>query len=235
MTLRLFRGISQRHLFSALALLAAASSAACVKRLPPAPIPQALVPRLDDVPPPPGDSGRLVVDVVEGAVPVSRVRMLTEQTDNGQGRVSYRLIETPELLCATTPCAANVPRGNVLIGFPVIGNPGALEVEILNIGPEPTVYRRSLSVYQNRTGALRVLGIIGTSLGGASVVTGTVFLPVGLSKDNDGLTRAGAITLGGGAVLVALGIWAILRDTPTIRPGSSNHFLLSPSAPPGSR
>ena len=235
MTLPPFPGISQRSAFSALALLAASSSAACVKRLPPAPIPQALVPRLDDVPPPPGDSGRLVVDVVEGPAPVSRVRMITEQTDNGQGRVSHRLIETPELLCATTPCAANVPRGNVLIGFPVLGNPGALEVEIVNIGSEPTVYRRSLSIYQNRTGALRVLGIIGTSLGGSSVVTGTVFLPVGLGKGNDGLTRAGGITLGGGAVLVALGIWAIVHDTPTYRRGSSNHFLLAPSAPPDSR
>ncbi|HEY6039727.1 MAG TPA: hypothetical protein VIV58_35845, partial [Kofleriaceae bacterium] len=71
-----------------------------------------------------------------------------------------------------------------------------------------------------------VLGIIATSLGGASAITGTVLLPIGLSDGNNSLTTAGAITLGGGALLMALGIWAIRTDAPTYRPGSINHFPL---------
>jgi hypothetical protein len=138
--------------------------------------------------------------------------------------VSYRLSEAPHLMCVKSPCLADLPPGNVVLGFPVIGDPQAYEYELVHVGPETHVYRRSLSVYDGDTGALRTLGIIGTSVGGAALVTGVVLLPIGLSDDSDGLTTAGGITLGVGAAVMALGIWAIRRDAPTFRPGSSNHF-----------
>ena len=75
-------------------------------------------------------------------------------------------------------------------------------------------------------GSVRVLGIIATSLGAAAAITGTALLPIGLSKDNDRLTAAGGISLGGGALLIAAGIWAIRADSPSWRPGSSNHYPL---------
>jgi hypothetical protein len=137
------------------------------------------------------------------------------------------LFEVPEVLCATAPCATDIPVGNVLLGFPVVGKPNVTEVELVNVGPDPSVYRRSLSIYNDNTGGTRVLGIIATAVGGTAVMTGTALLPIGLAKDIDGLTVAGSISLGAGAALLALGIWAIRHDAPTYRPGSSNHFPLA--------
>jgi hypothetical protein len=234
LTVPLFPRVSQRHASpAALALLTASVSAACVKTLPPAPMPQALAPRIDAAAPPAGGA-RLVIDVVEGPTPVQRIHMRPVQVDNGQGRVTFRFDESPELLCAATPCVTDLPPGNVLLGFPVLGNRRALDAELVHVGSEPTVYRRSLSVHEGG-GALRVLGIIGTSVFGTSALTGMALLPIGLARGNDDLTLAGGITLGAGGALLALGIWAIRHGSPTYRPGSSIHFPLAPSTPAGNR
>jgi hypothetical protein len=204
-------------------VLVAGLTAGCVKQLPPAPTPQPVAPRVD-APPPPDGYGRLVIDVVEGPTRIHRVQMQAEQRQDDLGRVSYQLTENPEPLCPTSPCTTDVPPGNLLLGFPVIGDPGAMETELVHVGPGTSVYRRSLSVYDGGTGGLRTMGIIGTSVGGAALITGIVLLPIGLSDDSDGLTTAGAISLGAGAAVLTLGILAIRRDSPTFRPGASNHF-----------
>jgi hypothetical protein len=214
-----------------IALVITSAPIACVKQLPPAPVPPTVAPPLQAAAPPPGGQGRLVVDVVDGPTPVQRIRMASQQVDRGPGRVSYRLLETPELLCATSPCIADVALGNVLLGFPVLGDPGAMEVELVHVGPEPSVYRRALSIYKGKSGGLRVLGIVATAVGGSAVLTGATLLPIGLSDDNRGLTTAGGISLGAGAVLLTLGILAIRHDAPTYRPGSSNHFPLDAARP----
>lgn len=172
--------------------------------------------------------GRLIVDVVEGPAPVQRIQMQPTQQTNANGRVSFRFSEVPDTLCAHAPCATDHPVGNVLLGFPVVGK-DALEVELVHVGPDPSVYRRSLSIYEDNTGGTRVMGIIMTAVGSAALITGTVLLPVGLSKDNTGLTAAGGISLGAGTLLLTLGILMIRADAPTFRPGSSNHFPLTPS------
>jgi hypothetical protein len=145
--------------------------------------------------------------------------------------VSFRFVETTEVLCAATPCVAELPRGNVLLGFPVLGNPGALDVELVHVGPEPTVYRRSLSLYEDRTGATRILGIIRASLGAGAAITGIALLPVGPVQGQPRPRPRRRITLGAGAALLALGVWAIRHDAPTYRSGSANHFPLAPSSP----
>ncbi|MBA3456389.1 MAG: hypothetical protein H0T42_25045 [Deltaproteobacteria bacterium] len=193
-------------------------------------MPQAIAPQVETSPVPPNGYGRLVVDVVEGPTPVQQIRMESQPVVNGRGRTSYKFTEQPVVLCSVSPCAVDVPAGNVLLGFPVIGKDG-MEVELVNVGPDPSVYRRSLSIYEDRTGGTRVLGIITTALGGASMMTGAALLPIGLSRDNGGLTMAGGITLGAGTVALVLGILAIRADAPTFRLGSSNHFPLSAGAP----
>ena len=198
------------------------ASAACVRTLPPAPTPPPVAPRLDTRAPPPNGYGRLVVDVVDGPTRVQRMRIDNEPI--GPGR--FRLFEVPELLCEPSPCAADVPAGNLLLGFPVRGN-SDVEVELVHVpAGDVGIYRRALSEYRDESGGLRIFGIIATSVGGAAAITGTVLLPVGLSKDNDTMTWAGGINLGVGAALIAIGTWAIWRDSPTYRPGSSNHFPL---------
>ncbi|MBK9032293.1 MAG: hypothetical protein IPL61_13435 [Myxococcales bacterium] len=196
---------------------------ACVRRLPAAPTPLPVAPAVGVAALTEGQ-GRLVVDVVDGPTPVQRVGMGSEPIADDQGRVSYRLFEAPHLLCPASPCVMDVATGNVMLGFPVIGDRDALEVELVHVGPEASVYRRTLSVYEDHTGALRKVGIVATSVGGTSLLTGIVLLPIGLSKDIGGLTTAGGITMGVGAAVMAFGIWAIRRDAPTFRPGASNHF-----------
>lgn len=207
-------------------LVAAVTGAACVKQLPPAATPEAIAPPVDAPAPPPGGHGRLVIDVVEGPTPVQRVRMDARQRTNANGRTSYSLHEVPEVLCPTTPCGIDLPFGNVLLGFPVAGDSNDTEVELVNIGPEPSVYRRSLSIYEDNTGATRVMGIILTAVGGTAATTGAVLLPIGLAKDSTGMTTAGGISLGAGAALLTIGILMMRADAPTYRPGSSNHFPL---------
>jgi hypothetical protein len=198
--------------------------AGCIQQLPPAPIPQAVPPIVGSSTPPAEGNSRLIVDVVDGPTPVQRVRMQTKPSPNAQGVPTVRFIQAPMELCPRAPCVTDVPVGNVILGFPVIGDDSALETELVNIGPDPSVYRRSLSVYTDNTGATRVLGIIAASIGTGSAITGSALLPAGLANDNHGLTVAGGITLGAGAALILAGILMIRADSPTFRPGSSNHY-----------
>jgi hypothetical protein len=179
-----------------------------------------------DTPPTPEGHGRLVIDVVDGPTAVQQVRMASEERLNGQGRPRYAFYETFEELCPTTPCVADLPLGNVLLGFPVLGDSGETEVELVYVGEDPSVYRRALGLYERNSHGAYVLGIVGTSFGGSAVVTGTALLPVGLAKDKDGLALAGAITLGTGALLTALSIWAMVANAPSYQEGAAIHFDL---------
>src|SRR5215211_251299 len=135
------------------ALLIASLLAACVKRLPPAPPPEPVAPPLPAAAAPPGGHGRLIVDVVEGPTPVERIRIVAQPMNGG----TYQFVEAPEPLC-TSPCATDLPAGNVLLRFPVLGK-NATEEELVHVGTDTSVYRRALSIYHDDTGALRVFGI----------------------------------------------------------------------------
>jgi hypothetical protein len=215
----------------ALILASTLVSTGCVRQLPPLPAPDVIVPSTNTTSEPAPGKGRLVIDVVDGPTPVQRVHMKPEPFEDDQGRTRFRFYEAPEPLCATSPCVVDLTPSNVLLGFPVTGDDHSLDVELVHVGDETAVYRRSLS-HRRNSGALWVLGIIGTSLGGTSLVTGTALLPLGLADSNDGLTIAGATTLGGGALLITLGILAIRADSPTYRPGSAIHFPLAAPAGP---
>lgn len=147
--------------------------------------------------------------------------------DNGRARTTYRFSEDMQIVCGKPPCALRMPAGNVVLGFPVLGRPDDVEVELVHIGEDPSVYRRTLSVYDDRSGSLQTFGIVITSVGGASMMTGTVLLPIGLATGRDAMSIAGGATLGAGAALLALGIWALRHDADTFRPGSANHYLLN--------
>ena len=160
---------------------------------------------------------------------MQRVQMEAKPIDHGDGRVSYAFNEAPAPLCTAAPCVTDVPAGsNVLLGFPVLGK-NAQEVELVHVGPEPSMYRRSLSVYTE--GGSSVFGILATSFGGASAITGTALLPAGLSRDDGAgraMTLAGGITLGAGVALIAIGIWSLRANAATFRPGASNHSPIAP-------
>lgn len=199
----------------------------CVKELPPAATPDRVVPTIAaNTSPPAAGTGRIVIDVVDGPTQVHRVNMDAQPLDNGTDHPTYAFNESYAVLCDPSPCVVDLTPGNVLLGFPVIGNRNALEVELVHIGTEPSVYRRALS-RSGGGGAGYVLGIIGTTFGGISVVTGTALLPIGLAKDSTGMTTAGAITLGVGAVLTTISILAMVADPPEYQSGASLHFPIS--------
>jgi hypothetical protein len=196
-----------------------------VKHLPPAPTPEPRAPAIAPAEPPEEGRGRIIVDVVDGPSRLHIVRMDPEEIQGSDGKPRFRFAEAYELICETTPCVIDPLAGNVLLGFPVIGDPSAMEIELVHVTAETSVYRRALSRRHHRPANSRfVLGVLATSLGAASAVTGTALLPIGLAKDNDGLTLAGSVTLGVGAVAVVLGIWAIRLEADTRRPGSAVHF-----------
>lgn len=215
-----------RHLAHYLCVaLVTASIPACVRRLPASPIPAPMVPAVAQGGPPAQGQGRIVVDVVQGPTPVYVAGLTASPIQRGSF-TTYRLDLAQRPLCERSPCVADLPLGNHVLQFPVIGNDD-LDEEIVHIGPDPTVYRRDLSLYQPASGAGYALGIVLESVGAASAITGIALLPIGLSKGNDGLATAGAITLGAGALMIGVGYLLWRKDAPTYRPGSSNHFPLA--------
>ncbi len=214
-----------------MSLCTLALAAGCLKRLPPAPIPASVTVRLQGTAtPPPTGMGRLIVDVAEGSAPISRIRFEPRQQDHGTHRPTFRFFELPpEIVCTSTPCVIDAPRGNILLGFPVLGCTEGFEYELVHVSLQPSVYRRSLSVYEDNTGAERITGIVLAGVGGAALITGLPILLAG-AGDNDKLAAAGGITLGAGALLLTIGTLLIRHDSATYRPGSANHYAAPPDA-----
>ncbi len=195
----------------------------CVKILPQAATPEPIAPAVAGAPPP--GQGRLIVDVVDGPTEVQHVTLRATPQDHDDGRQTYGLSESFEALCPASPCVLDTAPGNVAIGFPTLGS-DKVEVELVHVGLGTSVYRRSLSEYHDDTGAVRVLGMVGTAVGVVAVITGGVILSSGLDGGNDDVAIAGGIVLGTGALLMILGILGLNLDAPTLRPGSAVHFSL---------
>lgn len=204
--------------------LSLVTTAACVRRLPPAPIPDAVAPQVQTGALQQGQ-GRLVIDVTDGPGPVHRIRMVAKPRTSPFAMTHFALEEANETLCASTPCVTDLPVGNIVLGFPVIGR-DQTEVELVHVGPDASVYRRTLSVYTDNTGSTRTLGIIGTAVGGTALLTGAALLPIGIAEGMNTMTWAGGISLGAGAALLTIGILMMRHDAPTYRSGASNHFPL---------
>jgi len=206
-------------------------STGCVHMFPPPPTPGPVQPPRWDAPIPPGQ-GRVYIDVVDGptnmrvvnAVSVQVPRSREEAEIFGAGVDEETVLETKA--SCRSPCVLDLPLGYQLFAFPMHGSPRE-EVERVSISPTPSLYRRSLGSRRSG-GAGSVLGILGATFGGISLTTGAALLPVGLATDKSGLTISGAITLGVGAVLTALGIWAIAENPALEQPGASAQYDLTP-------
>lgn len=176
------------------------------------------MPVVDVSVPPAQGAGRLIVDVAEGPVPVYRARFEARKQENAGRHMTFGFYDLPpELLCKATPCVIDAPPGNILIGFPVLGCRPAIDYDLVHVGLQPRVYRRSLAVFEDDTGAEKIVGIVGASVGATAVITGGVLMPVGH-------LAAGGITLGAGALALTAGILMIRHDSATYRPGSANDF-----------
>jgi hypothetical protein len=204
-----------------------ASICACVRHLPPAPQPAPVLPPVaaPATPPPEGHS-RLIVDVVDGPAPVMRSFLETSPVDAGGGRTKFNFTTRLETACPAAPCVIDLPRGNVVLGFPYLNDPTTFETHLLHIGSEPAAFRKALSFAAPASTGAKVFGILFTTFGGISAVTGATLLPIGLAKDSDGMVTAGTITLGAGAIMLALGIVTLRRNPSVYRDGAATHFQL---------
>lgn len=182
-------------------------AAGCIHVLPPRATPGPVAPPPSALPLAPG-LGRVYVDVVDGPTYVRVVKPITvTETVNDE---EFETEELEDLTACTSPCVLDLPLGKHLLAFPVRGA-GGVDVARVIASPSPTIYRRALGWRQAGSAGF-VLGVLGASFGGTSFVTGAALLPVGLAKDSHGLALAGGITLGVGALLTAVGIWAIANN-----------------------
>ena len=199
-------------------------SAGCVHEFPPPPVPGPVQPPRFDTPIPPGQ-GRVYLDVVDGPTQVRVVHPVSEQVPFGDGTFYEDTVLETEQECRT-PCVLDLPLGHRLFAFPMHSSLKE-EVDDVWVSPTPSLYRRALGSRRSG-GAGFVLGVLGTTFGGTSLVTGAALFPVGLATDKSGLTNSGAITLGIGAVLTALGIWAIAENPALEQPGVGARYDLGP-------
>jgi hypothetical protein len=198
-------------------------SVSCVHVLPPPPTPGPVqVPRLE-APIPPGQ-GRIYIDVVDGPTNVRVVNWVSVQVTLNDFAYDDSVLET-KAECRT-PCVLDLPLGQELFAFPMRGSRQA-EVDDVSVSPTPSLYRRALGSRRSG-GAGFVLGVLGTTFGGISLATGASLLPVGLATGQSGLTTSGAITLGVGAVLTTLGIWAIVENPAFVQPGAGAQYDIVP-------
>lgn len=206
-------------------LVALTFAVGCTSYMPAAERPDTNPPQVPQMPAAPEGHGRVIVDVVDGPTDVF---VLTNQQivyDNGPMMPpTYRTRLSRDLLC-TSPCAVDLPHGRHVLQFPTMGNGNMMERDVLNVGPQPVVYRRRLGIEED-AGAGRVLGIVGATFGGMAMVVGVVFLPVGAGQGEDGMMLAGAIVGGAGVALLVAGILGIVLDTRVVQRGSSVTFLL---------
>jgi hypothetical protein len=168
----------------------------------------------------------LIVDVVDGPARVARSHIESNPIDAGNGRTKFRFSTRLDVACPAAPCVIDLPRGNVVLGFPYLNDPTTYETKLIHIGAEPAVYRKALTYYLPGKTGRQLAGILFTFFGGSSAVTGAALLPIGLAKEKDGFVTAGAITLGAGAAMLAVGIWALTTSGSVTREGAANHFLL---------
>jgi hypothetical protein len=199
----------------------ALAAAGCIHALPPVATPGPAAPPRASAPVAPG-YGRIYVDVVDGPTNVRVVKRVTVNEEVNDQEIETETLEV-ETAC-TSPCVLDLKLGRHTLAFPMRGS-GGVDLARVIASPSPSVYRRALG-WRRSGGAGFALGVLGASFGGTSFVTGAALLPVGLAKDRHGLTLAGEITLGIGALLTAAGIWAIANNPLMEQAGAGAQYVL---------
>jgi hypothetical protein len=168
--------------------------------------------------------------VVDGPTNVREVKRVEVQEylppSDGFGGQVINGTELETLVRCRTPCVLDMPLGQRLLAFPIRASTQE-DVDNVWVATTPSLYRRALG-WRRSGGAGSALGIVGITFGGVSLATGATLLPIGLATDKSGLTKSGAITLGVGAVLTALGIWAVVENPTQVQPGASAQYDLGP-------
>jgi hypothetical protein len=183
-------------------------SVGCVIHVAPPPAPQKVIPKLDIAPEPPGDGdGQVIIDTTNGPATVTVVLL-------GLGN-STALTKT---ICATTPCAANLPIGSHDLVFSGKGDPQLASTDAVQVNRAPSVIRHTVGRIEQSPGLLWggmgavTLGAIGMMVYGVSASSADI---LGESKTGD------YIGLGVSAGITAAGVVMMMMGRTKLQPGSS--------------
>ncbi len=195
----------------AIRLLCATVLGGCAITHPPLVAPSAVIPRVLDLPPVGVDRGRLVLDA------------------NGE---AARITADGTTICASTPCAAALPRGRHRLTF--FANPdssryGDVDVDVT---ASPTIVRHALGLRHESPG-LRVASIVAFAVGGSLAGLGAAVASPGLIDEANRTTwyTAGGSLGAAGLVGIAVGVSFALASRPHVWPGATRTWVVPSAAP----
>ena len=187
-----------------------------VNRLPPPQVPDKVVPQLaTEGDPPEKDEGTVVID-----------------TTNGPATVGVSLWGSTSMthpVCATTPCAANLPYGTYTLIFHGRNDPDQESSEIVQVGRAPSILRHTMgsthASYGLYSGGFVTL-VIGVLVAGFGLI--------GLADSSGFVSKNSAyIMTGVGAAATIGGGLMMYYGRPEVTPGSSIQWAPGgPAAPP---
>ena len=234
--------MSSRTFVVSVVLLAFTSAACGVENLEPPATPAKVIPRIPVEPGPPEQGeGRVLIDAASGPAQVRVVlnrAVAVAQMGNYVGTMGTL---TTASLCASTPCAVNLPYGQYELMFQSRTDEERQSSDMVTVGQQASVFRHELG-RQEDPRAARAWGGTAMTFGVLGLATGASFLLTSAlvnSNDSNGASSSssstfstiGVVTIGVGAVLTALGIGLLVAGRPKVQPGSSVQFV--PGGPGG--
>ena len=152
-------------------------------------------------------------------------------TTNGPASVQVSLFGSTSWthpICATTPCAANLPYGTYNLIFRGRNDPTLESKDILQVGRAPSVFRHTMgSVHSSFN--LHFAGLVTLVLGLTLIALGAFSF-----QDNNWSTTSSAAVLGVGAAATGAGAWMMSAGRMEITPSSSVQWAPGGPAPPAS-
>jgi len=185
-------------------LVVGMAGAGCLVRVAPPPTPDKVLPKLATQPEPPGeDEGQVIVDTTNGPATVTVVIL-------GMGG-STALTKT---VCATTPCAVNLPIGSFDLVFSGKADPAMASTDAVQVARAPSILRHTVGRVDSSPGLL---------WGGMGLATlgGTGMLIYGILATGDLAGTSEYIGLGVSTALTAAGVVMMMMGRTKLQPGSS--------------
>ncbi len=192
-------------------------SVGCVIHVAPPPAPGKVIPKLEMAPEPPGDGdGQVIIDTTNGPSTVTVVVL-------GLGN-STAITKT---ICATTPCAANLPIGSHDLVFSGKADPELASTDAVQVNRAPTVFRHTIGRIEQSPGLM--WGGLGVVTLGA---TGMLIYGVSASSTLSGESATGSyIGLGVSTAITAAGVVMMMAGRTKLQPGSSVQWTPDGSVP----
>lgn len=154
-------------------------------------------------------------------------------TTNGPANVQVSLFGSTSWthpICATTPCATNLPYGTYNLIFRGRNDPALESKDVLQVGRAPSILRHTMGSTRSSYGTY-MGGVIAATIGLSLALVGFLLL-----DDPTRSNSTGYAMLGVGGAATAGGVWMMYSGRPEITPSSSVQWAPGgqvPAPPPG--